>query len=100
MSVWEITMAYEGVKNIAIFTILKQIKKKSLNICTSYQPHDKVLTMWAEGYGSKKYSMGPPNRNEIRKETKPKNIKATAKRLFRIWNRKSIKLRRHLCVFW
>ena len=43
--------------------------------------------------------MGPPNRNRNQKKQKPKNTKATAKDCFRIWNRKSIKLRRHfVCV--
>ena len=57
------------MKNIAIFTILKQIKKKKfLNICTSYQPTIRnALTMWQKGYGSKMPPMGPPNRNRNQK---------------------------------
>lgn len=89
------------VKNIAIFTILKQIKKKKFLNLYILSAHDKKCIDYVGRKAMEVKCLQWDHRTgtEIRKNRNLKIQRQLQKDCFHIWNRKSIKLRRHLCVF-
>ena len=80
----------------------KQIKKKKFLNLYILSAHDKKCIDYVGRKAMEVKCLQWDHRTgtEIRKNRNLKIQRRLQKDCFRIWNRKSIKLRRHLCVFW